>query len=192
MIDNTPVGVFDNLKLDASDLDYRTENTLSARFLHQRPIDTRFRYTSSYLNTSLEPFNENVVQGSPSAIPADANICRFESVGKLRTGKLNPLIAIEEVRCGHLQCSIQGIQAKARIQRDRDFSCQYIPTEPIDNRHQIHKPSRHSDVGDITTPDLIASLDAHATQQIRIALLAHSRNTQVRFGIDRLQAHHAQ
>src|SRR2546430_802507 len=49
MIGNTPGGVFDNLKPDASDLDCRTENTLSARFLHQRPTDTPMRYTSSYL-----------------------------------------------------------------------------------------------------------------------------------------------
>src|SRR6266487_5753858 len=49
MIDNTPVGVFDNLKPDASDPDCRTENTLAARFLHQRRTDTRFRYASSYL-----------------------------------------------------------------------------------------------------------------------------------------------
>ncbi len=40
MIGHTPVGVFDNLKPDASDLDCRTENTLSALFLHQRSTDT--------------------------------------------------------------------------------------------------------------------------------------------------------
>lgn len=34
MIDNTPVQVFDIPKTDASDLDCRTENTLSALFLH--------------------------------------------------------------------------------------------------------------------------------------------------------------
>ena len=35
MIGNTPGRVFDNREPDASDLDCRTENTLSALFLHQ-------------------------------------------------------------------------------------------------------------------------------------------------------------
>ena len=34
MIDNTPVQVFDIPKTDVNDLDCRTENTLSALFLH--------------------------------------------------------------------------------------------------------------------------------------------------------------
>ncbi len=40
MIGNTPERVFDTREPDASDLDCRTENTRSARFLHQRPTDT--------------------------------------------------------------------------------------------------------------------------------------------------------
>ncbi len=34
MSDNTPVQVFDIPKTDVNDPDYRTENTLSALFLH--------------------------------------------------------------------------------------------------------------------------------------------------------------
>jgi hypothetical protein len=113
---------------------------------------------------SAHSLDENVVQCSPSAIPADANSCRFESVGKFRTGKLDSLITIEDVRCSHLECSIQRFQAKTRIKRDRDFPSQHRPTEPIDNRHQIDKPSLQADVGDITTPHLIAALDALATR----------------------------
>src|SRR6266571_1506254 len=72
MIDNTPVGVFDNLKPDASDPDCRTENTLAARFRHQRPTDTRFRYTSSYL-TLLQSLSTKMLS---NALPLPSQLMR--------------------------------------------------------------------------------------------------------------------
>src|SRR4249920_3626528 len=66
-------------------------------------------------HTAPQSLDENVVQCSPSAIPADANSGWFDSVRKLRTGKLDSLITIEDDGCRYLQCSIQRIQAKARI-----------------------------------------------------------------------------
>src|SRR5258708_39990974 len=102
------------------------------------------------------------------------------------SGKLPPLVRIENLWRGYPKGPIQCIQAKTGIQGDRDFPRKDVATEPIDDRHQIDKPPRQADVGDVTTPDLIAALNAHASEQIRIALLNGSRHTGPRFGIDRL------
>ncbi len=114
-------------------------------------------------HTAPEAFHKYVVQGPSSAIPADANIGSLQPVRKLSTGKLHPLVRIENLWRGYVQGPIQCFQAKTAIQRDRDFPRQDVATEPINNRHQIDESPLEADVGDVTTPDLIAALDTHAS-----------------------------
>ena len=114
-------------------------------------------------HTTPQTLDENVVQCSPSAIPADANISGFEPVRKLGTGKLHTLVRVENLWRGYAQGPIQRFQAKPGIQRDRDFPRQDIATEPIDDRHQIDESALEANVRDVTTPDLIAALDTHSS-----------------------------
>ncbi len=85
-------------------------------------------------------------------------------IGKLGTGKLHPLVRVENLWRGGPQSPIQRFQAKTGIQRDRDFPRQDVATEPIDHGHQIDEATLEADVRDITTPDLIAALNAQASQ----------------------------
>jgi hypothetical protein len=121
-------------------------------------------------HTAPQALHKNSVPRSPSAIPTDANSGGFESVRKLGTGKLHALVTVEDLGRGHPQGSIQCLQAKTGIQRDRYLPGEHIAAVPIHYRHQIDEASRQADVGDVTTPDLIAPFDAHSSEQVRILL----------------------
>src|SRR5439155_8330608 len=64
--------------------------------------------------------------------------------------------------------------------------------EPIDHRHQIDEPSLQADVSDITTPDLVAVLNASSSEQVRIPLLCRAWQAGSRLGIDGFQTHQLQ
>src|SRR5438132_7804574 len=92
------------------------------------------------LDASPEPFNENVVQCSSSAIPTDAHVCGLEPVRKFRTGKLRSLVVVENVRSCPLQCLLERFQTKRGFQRDRSSPGEYVATEPVDDGDQIQEP----------------------------------------------------
>ena len=115
-------------------------------------------------HTAPEALHKNGVYSSSSPIPTDAKSCILESVRKVRAGKLHALIGVANLRRGDAQCPIQGIQAKTRIQRHRDFPAQDVATVAIHHGHEIDKPASQADVRDITTPDLIATLDGHTAR----------------------------
>ena len=47
------------------------------------------------LNTSPQPLNEDVIQIAASAVPADSNVSRLESIGKGIRSKLTALVVVE-------------------------------------------------------------------------------------------------
>ena len=98
------------------------------------------------LNASPEPFNENVVQCSSSAIPTDAHVCGLEPVRKFRTGKLRSLVVVENFRSRSLKCLLERFETKRCFQGDRRSPGEHIATEPIDDGYQIQKPSLQADV----------------------------------------------
>src|SRR5437016_2390110 len=71
------------------------------------------------LDTSPEPFHENVVQCSSSAIPTDAHVCSLEPIRKLCTGKLRSLVVVENVRPRLLECLLECLETKRGFQGDR-------------------------------------------------------------------------
>src|SRR5712691_6878699 len=91
------------------------------------------------LGTSPEPFNENVVQCSSSAIPTDAHVCGLEPVRKIRTGKLRSLVGVENFRSLPLQCLLERFETKRGFQGDRRSPSQYVATEPVDDGDQIQE-----------------------------------------------------
>ena len=130
------------------------------------------------LNASPEPFNENIVQCSSSAIPTDAHVCCLEPVRKFRTGKLRSLVVVENLRSRPLKCLLERFETKRCFQRDGSSPGEHIATEPVDDGYQIQEPSLHADVGNICAPDLIDAIECsvHATNTdtARFALLVDS------------------
>jgi len=144
------------------------------------------------LHTSPEPFHENVVQCSSSAIPTNAHVCGLEPVRKFHTGKLRSLVVVENFRSRSLKCLFERFETKRCFQRDRSSPGGHIATEPVDDGYQVQKPSLQANVGNICASDLIDAMNAQPTQQIRIPHLLLSWLTQPRAGIDRHQAHLSQ
>jgi hypothetical protein len=138
---------------------------------------------------SPEPFHKDVIVNPATAIHTDPNLCPMKVPGKLHTGELNPLIRIKDVRFGEAQGPPQGSHTKPYVQRRRDLPGQNIAAEPVHDRHQVNKPTKHPNVGDIRTPDLIRPIDHHISQQIGIPLMLLSGLTQSRLRIDGLQSH---
>src|SRR2546421_7321853 len=130
------------------------------------------------LDASPEPFHENVVSCSSSAIPTDAHVCGLEPVRKFRTGKLRSLVIVENFRSCPLKCLLERFETKRGFQRDGSSPGKYIATEPVDDGDQIQEASRHSDGGNIGAPDLIDAIDAQSTRAstdtARFVLLADS------------------
>ena len=101
------------------------------------------------LDRPPEPFYKDVVQGTPAPIHADLHSLLLQPTGKLQTGKLCPLIGIED-RWGTLfQGFFQCFQAKMRLQAVGQALGQHIPTEPIHDRHQVSEPVRQANIRDV-------------------------------------------
>src|SRR5260370_35907764 len=141
------------------------------------------------LDASPESFDENIVQSSPAAIPTDANSCCLQATSKIHTGKLHSLVVVKNLGSRLRKCLVERIQTKRGFQGDRSSPSEYIATEPVNDGDQIQESSRHSDVGNIRTPDLIDAIDAQSTQQIRIPPRWPSWLPQPGARLDRHEAH---
>src|SRR5690348_14326609 len=129
-------------------------------------------------HASPQPLDENVIERTPSAIPTDTDLSELEPVGKLGTGKLHPLVTVEDLRRGSLQGLLQSLQAETGIQRDGGLPGHDKPTIPVENRHQVQEAVLQTDVRDVRAPDLIHPLDAHISEQIWIALHLYACSAQ--------------
>ena len=143
------------------------------------------------LDASPESLHEDGIPASSSSIPTDADAFLFESVGKLFTGKLAALIAVEDIRLGVPERSFHGRDTEEAVQGVGEFPREHVPAEPVHYGHQIDKAVLHPDVGDVGTPHLVGALYDHVFEQIGISLERLSRPTQPGLGIDRLQSHYA-
>ena len=54
----------------------------------------------------------------------------------------------------------QRLHARLRLQRHREPPREPLAAEPVDNRHQIHKPPCHGHIGDVHRPDLVRRGDS--------------------------------
>ena len=55
----------------------------------------------------------------------------------------------------------QRLHARPRLQRNREPPREHLAAEPVDDRHQIHKPPRHGYIGNVHRPDVVRSGDGH-------------------------------
>jgi len=113
----------------------------------------------------------------------------LQPVCKLGTGKLQSLIIVENLRSRLLKCLVERFETKRCFQRRLSSPGKYIATEPIDDGYQIQEPSLEADVRNICAPDLIDTINAQSTQQIRVTDTLLSWLTQPGCRIDGHQTH---
>jgi len=141
------------------------------------------------LDCPPEPFHKDVVVNPAAAIHADPDPCPLKTPRELHTGELNLFIRIEDVGFGEAQGLLQGSQTEPCVQCRRDLPGQNIPAEPVHDRHQVNKSTKHPNVGDIRIPDPIGTINHQISQQIRILLMLLGGLTQPRLWTDGLQSH---
>ena len=109
------------------------------------------------LHAAPKPLDKNIVQRPASVVHADLDALRLQTIREVDTRELTSLVRIENLRsAGEPNCLIQGFQAEGAIQGHGHVPCQHIAAVPVDDRHQIHKPTRQANVGDVRAPDLVS------------------------------------
>jgi hypothetical protein len=107
------------------------------------------------------PFNEDVVLVSAAAVHADVDSLVLEDLGETGAGKLVSLIGVEDLRLGVAAYGLlQGLIAEIRVQGIGATPREDFAAVPVHDRHKIHKPTRHWNVGNVSRPHLIGLIDA--------------------------------
>ena len=138
------------------------------------------------LDRAPESFHEHVVQRTSTAIHTDADAGLFQACCEVQRRELRALVRVKDVRLSLRQRQVKRIQAEASIQGVGELPGHYVTTIPIYDCHEVHKPTQHTDVGDVGTPYLIWPRDRQVAQQVWIDLVPFSRDARSRLGIDRL------
>jgi len=124
------------------------------------------------LETAPESLHEDIVQRPASAIDADADAFTLEHIGEDLTGKLHPLVAVEDLWSARvLQGIFETVDTEGGVQCVAQLPAQDFAAVPVDDHDQIGKAMRQANVGDVGAPDLVGACDGHASQQIRIDLV---------------------
>lgn len=119
------------------------------------------------LDSPPEPLDEDVVQITTAPIHTDANTSRQKLAGKSVRSKLGSLVAVENERLTEGKSSVQGANTEVGVHRTGQLPSQNEAAKPVHDDDQIHKSSRHRDVGNVHTPNLVGLPDNALTQQIR-------------------------
>jgi hypothetical protein len=117
------------------------------------------------LYTTLQPLHVHVVQDTSA--PSFLQPCREDLTGKLR-----PLVGIENRRPPSVEGLVQHLNTKLNVHRDRNHLGQYKTAEPIDHGHQVDIPSLQSATCDIRAPHLVDPVYRQPTQEIGVDLVA--------------------
>ena len=123
------------------------------------------------LHRAPEPFDNYIIQRSPTPIPADTDLFRFQGRDPVPTGKLLPLLGIEKLRAPLVERGPKRRQAKCHIQRHGKRPGHHIAAIPVQNSHEIDKPPRHPNISNVCTPYLIGPVNQKPFEQIGIACL---------------------
>jgi hypothetical protein len=83
------------------------------------------------LHRAPEPFDNYIIQRSPTPIHADTDLFRFQGRYPVPTGKLRPLIGIENLRAPLVEHCPKRRQAKCHIQRHGECPGPHIAAIPV-------------------------------------------------------------
>lgn len=89
------------------------------------------------LDHAPQAFDEDIVQGSASAVHADPGVGRLQDAGEFGGLGSGALISLEDLRLAFLQHLPQGNPKEKSIHRIRQLSDRHMATEPVDDRHHM-------------------------------------------------------
>lgn len=114
-----------------------------------------------------ESFDDNIIHGSSLAIPADCDAFGFQDSGEYITGELATLIRVEDFGAPPSSDGLEkSVDAELRIQGIREPITKDFAAMPVQDRHQVDKPSFERNVGDVGAPDLVRPADAEIPQAV--------------------------
>ena len=139
-----------------------------------------------------EAFHEYVVSPAPFPVHADLDAVMRQESREFLAGELAALIGIEDLRQAIVgQGVLHCVQTEIRRERVGEPPRQHPATGPVEDRKQIHKASRHRDIGNIGGPDLIGSRDLQVAQEIGVDLMGRMPTAERRLPIQGLNTHAA-
>jgi hypothetical protein len=107
-------------------------------------------------------------QSATTPILTDLYPSLQKTIGKGNAGKLATLIGIKELWSPLSECSFESLQTKVDIQGVGDFPGEDIAAATVNNCHQVNKSFVQANVGDVSTPNLIGTLNGESPDQIGI------------------------
>ena len=123
-------------------------------------VPVRVQIHRFVLDRAPQPFEEDVVDPAAQAVQADAAACGLEPLDPVLGGERATWIGIEDLRHPEArQRLLQGCQAEVGRQGVGKPPGQHIAAGDVQDRHQVQKPVRHRQVGDIRGPHLIRPLN---------------------------------
>ena len=144
------------------------------------------------LDRSPEPFHKNVVQRPPAPVHADPDPLVQQRLREARGGELRTLVHVEYLTLPRFQYFRHCLNAEVRIQRGAQRPAEHIAAVPVDHRHQVHKPPRQPDIGDVGAPHLVTAVNGQPPQQIGVDLVFRVRLARAGLLVHGLQPHRPQ
>ena len=127
------------------------------------------------------PSDEDFVTPGAASVRGQVHAMANHRVDELLGSELADLVGVDYVQSA--ETGIRFLQRLDRVhglQRDRHSVRQNPPTARVHHRRQVHKATRHANVGRIQRPDLVAALDCQLEKQVRKHLVLRASTTGAR------------
>jgi len=120
------------------------------------------------LDRAPNPFDEDVIAPGSASVHGQLYAMANHRFDELLCSELAALVGVDDVRSAEPGISLlQRLYRVHGLQRDRHSVRQNPPTAHVHHRRQLHKATRHANVGRIQRPDLVAALDCQLAKQVR-------------------------
>src|SRR3954471_24444025 len=124
-------------------------------------------YTSVF-QAAPQPLDEDIIHPSAPSVHRNAHTRLPQNAGKSWRSELAALVGVEDFRSAEpLQSLLQRLNAEVRVHRIRDPPRQHLPRDPVHHRNQVEEAAPHRYIRDVSTPDLVRTLNHQLPQQIR-------------------------
>jgi hypothetical protein len=136
-----------------------------------------------------ETFHKDVVVNPSSAVHADGDAFCFQDSGEPAGRELGALVRVEDLR----SASLKGI--RERFDAEVDLHCygrspgNDVPAEPIHDDNKVDETLLHPNIGYVSRPYLIRTINNYLPEQVWILLGPRVGLTQTLLGINSLDSH---
>jgi hypothetical protein len=123
------------------------------------------------LETSPEPFREDVVDGPAFAIHADLDVMGFEAIQVAVAGEMAPLIAVEDDGKRRSKGPVHSLQNEGHLQCLIKGPGDHVAGIPVHDCNEVRPAFEKPDVGDVDPPDMVRKLRHEIPKEIGIDLV---------------------